>query len=397
MPGKILLAHRETAAAQTIYQLLRDKGYHVVRADNWPEIERLLQQLPDLLLIDSDLDELHLSNSWSKLAFQCHQNSISCLLYSSRRHACKFEDTTPSWVDDIINRADDPQEVLFKVATLLTIRHLTYEVKLANQQLLKKQQQLEKYHRSAAEIQTALLPTNLPNIANLQIAWRLIPCEQVGGDLFNVVRLTEDTVLAYILDVSGHGISAAMVSVSVYQSLSPHAGRIVRRPLDKPPYFRLQSPAEVLQQLEQEFPLERFGKLFTISYLLINTRTGKVRYSNAGHPPPLLVHSNGTSQALKAGGSIIGTGCSGPFEEEEVLLHQGDRLFLYSDGITEHNNRQNQLFGQERLFHKLTGNRKRALEPACDNLIEALKNHGQDTLFKDDVTLVGIEFSDNGR
>lgn len=392
MPGKILLAHQETVAAQAIYQLLRDEGYHILRADNLLETARLLQQLPDLLLLDSDLADLHQANSWSDLAFQCQQDSISCLLYSSRMQACEINDSVPSWVADTISRADDPQEVRFKVAAQLTIRRLTYEAELATRQLLKKQLQLEEYQRSAAAIQTSLLPTSLPDIANLLVAWRLVPCEQVGGDLFNVVRLTEDTVLAYILDVSGHGISSAMVTVSVTQSLSPHAGRIVRRPLDNPPYFRLLSPAEVLRQLEQEYPLERFGKLFTISYLLINTRTGHVRYSSAGHPPPLLARSDGSCQTLGAGGSIIGTGCSGPFEEEEIQLQRGDRLFLYSDGITEHSNHQNQQFGQERLFRKLASNRKRALEPACDNLIESLKGHGQDILFKDDVTLVGIEF-----
>ena len=395
MPGKILLTHQETVAAQAIYQLLRDEGYHILRAASLPETARLLEQLPDLLLLDSDLDDLRQANSWSNLAFQCQQESISCLLYSSRPQACEVDNTAPSWIADIISRPDDPQEVLFKVAAQLTIRRLTYEADLANRQLLEKQQQLEEYQRSAAEIQTSLLPTSLPDIANLQIAWRLIPCEQVGGDLFNVMRLTEDTVLAYVLDVSGHGISSAMVTVSVYQSLSPHAGRMVRRQLNKPPYFRLQSPAEVLRQLEQEYPLERFGKLFTISYLLINTRTGQVSYSNAGHPPPLLVRGDGSCQTLNAGGSIIGTGCSGPFEEEEIQLYQGDRLFLYSDGVTEHNNHQNQQYGQERLFHKLAANRKRSLEPACDKIIESIKGHGQDTIFKDDVTLVGIEFLGN--
>ncbi len=396
MPGKILLAQQETAAAQAIYQVLRDEGYHILRAANLTETEHMLQQLPDLLLLDSDLADLHHANSWSELAHQCQQESVACLLYSSRtQEEFKSSDAAPSWVDNTISRADDPQEVRFKVAAQLTIRRLTYEADLANRRLLEKQDQLEEYQRSAAEIQKSLLPTRLPETDNLLVAWRLVPCEKVGGDLFNVVRLTEDTVLAYVLDVSGHGISSAMVTVSVTQSLSPHAGRIVRRPQNNPPYFRLLSPAEVLQQLEQEYPLERFGKFFTISYLLINTRTGQVRYSNAGHPPPLLVRSDGSSEALNAGGSIIGTGCSGPFEEEEILLHRGDRLFLYSDGITEHSNHQDQQFGQERLFRKLISNKKRPLEPACDNLIEALKSHGKDMIFKDDVTLIGIEYRGN--
>lgn len=393
MPGKILLAQQETAAAQAIYQVLRDEGYHILRAATLPETERLLHQLPDLLLLDSALADPTGANNWAELAAQCRQDSISCLLYSSRTRDGIREHLAPDWVADTINRPDDDREVRFKVAAQLTIRRLTYEAELANRQLLEKQRQLEEYQRSAAEIQKSLLPTSLPEIASLEIAWRFIPCEKVGGDLFNVVRLSEDTVLAYVLDVSGHGIPSAMVTVSVTQSLSPHPGGIVRRLLDKPPYFRLQSPGEVLQQLEEEYPLERFGKFFTISYLLINTHTGQVRYSSAGHPPPLLARSDGTSQILSAGGSIIGTGCSGPFDEGEALLGPGDRLFLYSDGITEHSNLRNQQFGQDQLFRKLAANRKRPLEPACDHLIEALRSHGQEMVFRDDVTLIGIEYS----
>ncbi|MEZ4483800.1 MAG: hypothetical protein R2864_04135, partial [Syntrophotaleaceae bacterium] len=176
MPGKILLAQQETAAAQAIYQILRDEGYHILRAASLPETERLLLQLPDLLLLDSELADLHQARSCSELASQLQQDSISCLLYSSRAQGGTGtdNDSAPTWVADTINRPHDVQEVRFKVAAQLTIRRLTYEAALANRQLLEKQHQLEEYQRSAAEIQKTLLPGNLPDIAGLNVAWRFI-------------------------------------------------------------------------------------------------------------------------------------------------------------------------------------------------------------------------------
>jgi sigma-B regulation protein RsbU (phosphoserine phosphatase) len=187
-----------------------------------------------------------------------------------------------------------------------------------------------------------------------------------------------------------------MVTVSVYQSLSPQVGRIFKRSVSDPPYYRLPTPAEVMQELEKEYPFERFGKFFTISYMLFNIHTGQVRYCSAGHPPPLLVRKNGQGEPLRAGGSIIGTGCSGPFEEGEINLRTGDRLYLYSDGITEQADHNGGLFGQERLFRKLEAVKKLPLDPSCEKVITALCNFRQDAPVKDDVTLIGIEYLGNG-
>jgi sigma-B regulation protein RsbU (phosphoserine phosphatase) len=397
MAEKILLAQQETDTSRSLCRLLRDEGYYILKAATLPETGRLLRELPDLLLLDTELGVHQPPQFWSELAMQFQQNNVSCLLFSSQGREPALIKSLDPWVSDTILQPVDPKEVRFKVSAQLTIRRLTYEADLANRMLLEKQRELEEYQRSAAEIQLSLLPRNTPELANLHFAWRFMPCEKVGGDLFNIMQVTEDTVMAYLIDVSGHGISSAMVTVSVYQSLSPLVGRIIKQPISEPPYFRLLSPEEVLEKLEQEYPFERFGKFFTISYLLINIRTGQVCYSNAGHPPPLLVRKNGPSESLDFGGSIIGTGCSGPFEEGNTLLRKGDRLYLYSDGIIEHSDFAGNQFGQTRLYRKLESLKILPLEPSCEKIIESLHNFGRGTALKDDVTMIGIEFLGNGK
>lgn len=393
MAEKILLAQQETDTSRGLYQLLRNEGYLIVKAASLPETGRLLNDLPDLLLLDSELADQQSPHSWAELALNFQRNNVSCLLFSSLGKTPRGIKSLAPWIADTILQPVDPKEVRLKVSAQLAIRRLTYEANLANKMLLAKQKELEEYQHSAAQIQKSLLPRNLPELSSLRFSWRFLPCEKVGGDLFNVLRITDDTVMAYLFDVSGHGISAAMVTVSVYQSLSPVVGQIIKAPISDPPFFRLLYPGEVLQKLEKEYPFERFGKFFTISYLLINTRTGEVRFSNAGHPPPLLVRKNGPSETLKAGGSIIGTGCSGPFEEGTIVLQPGDRLYLYSDGVIEHANHSGNLFGQNRLFRKLESLKILNLEPSCEKIIESLRNFSQGDPLKDDVTLMGIEYT----
>jgi sigma-B regulation protein RsbU (phosphoserine phosphatase) len=392
MSEKILLAQLHTDSSELLYRVLRNEGYFILRASDLPQTGRLLRERPDLLLLDTEMAEQHEDNHWGTIAVHCQKNNLPCLLYSSNgRNPVPIKPLMP-WVTDILPHPIDPREVRYKVAAQLAIRRLSYEVDMCQRMLLTKQQELDEYRHSAAQIQRALLPEHLPAIGHLQFAWRFLPCEKVGGDLFNIVRLADDTVMVYLLDVSGHGVSAAMVTVSVFQSMSPQCGLLSpfansRQKAGLPP-----SPAEVLRHLDREYPLERFGKFFTMTCLQIHPPSGRVCFSSAGHPPPVLARRDGSCETLPAGGSIIGAGARVPFEEGTIFLQPGDRLFLYSDGIIEHANRDGDLFGMQRLLRKLDSQKKRALEPCCEKIIEALQNFGQDNPLKDDVTLVGIEY-----
>jgi sigma-B regulation protein RsbU (phosphoserine phosphatase) len=101
---------------------------------------------------------------------------------------------------------------------------------------------------------------------------------------------------------------------------------------------------------------------------------------------------DGSLQVLRAGGTIIGMGEPIPFEEEELTLGVGDRLFLYTDGIVECANRGGQLYGDERLHRALLAAREAPLEVACDQVMRSLHQFGEGQAIQDDVTLLAIEF-----
>lgn len=395
MPDKILLVRKNNPTAHRLYHMLRDAGYFILKATNLDETVRMLDEHPDLLLFDTEIALEQKPDQWAPMILRCQDTPVPCLLFSSNgRNPVPVEALTP-WVSDTLDHPIDAREVHYKISTQLTIHRLQYERNLSQQLLVTKQAELDEYRHSAAQIQRALLPEHLPAVRNLEFAWSFMPCEQIGGDMFNIIQLTDDTVMIYLLDVSGHGVSAAMVTVSVCQSLSVTSGRLFKTRGNQKTLPECLSPADILKQLDEEYPFERFGKFFTMTCLLLHTPSGRLQFSSAGHPPPVRIRPDGSYELLSAGGSIIGTGARVPFEEGEICLTHGDRVFLYSDGIIEHSDPRGDMFGVQRLYHKLKLQKKRNLAAACEKTIENLHIFGQKTPFKDDVTLLGIEYLDN--
>lgn len=396
MSEKILITQKDAEARRRLCAILKAEGYQILEADNLELATRLLRKFPALLLLEVELAALEGPGSWTAFGHICKTAVIPCILFSTQGLTPEKLLELAPWAAETFEDTESASEILLKVANQFTLHRLTYEFKLAQHLLLDKQMELEKYLHSAAHIQKSLTPSCFPRVGNLEFAWRFIPCKKIGGDLFNIVQLDEETVMAYVLDVCGHGISSAMVTVSVYQSLSHHLGQLLKERLDAPPYYRILSPGEVLRKLDKEYPFERFEMFFTICYLLLNSRTGQVRYSNAGHPPPLVVRADGRAEILRQGGTVIGMGGVIPFEEGETTLRTGDRLFVYTDGVIEHENGAAELFGEKRFSGQLAGLREIPLDIACTQAIDGLHDFGRGRPLEDDVTLLGIEYLSGG-
>jgi len=203
--------------------------------------------------------------------------------------------------------------------------------------------------------------------------------------------LDENHLSLYVLDVSGHGVPSAMVTVSVNQSLLPSTGLIAKKITEYPPHYYIAPPSEVLNQLDREYPLERFDKHFTMSYIILNLQTGHIQYSSAAHPSPVLVTASGKIKLLDAGGTIIGMGGVVPFEEGEERMQGGDRLYLYTDGIVEYFNEAGEKYGENRFYRDLLKYRKDPLPTTCERVVQSMTAFGGSRKAEDDITLVAIE------
>lgn len=270
-----------------------------------------------------------------------------------------------------------------------------YFMNMANAKLIEKQKKLDEDLQAAAGIQQCLLPQKLdkwPKIENLDIAWKFMPCETIGGDIFNVIRLDEDHLGFYMIDVSGHGVPPALVTFSISQALQPHMGYTTRKRPGFSPEYEIVPPGEVLKALDSEYPWVRFERFLTMIYLIVDIRSGHLIYSNAAHPPPILLHADGTFELLETGGTIIGLDGILPFEEEQKAFTAGDKILLYTDGVFEFMDDKGKLFGEER-FHALVKSLKGlAISNILDEIVLVVKSFVQGAKLQDDVSLLGIEF-----
>ncbi|MGA1869349.1 MAG: SpoIIE family protein phosphatase [bacterium] len=260
------------------------------------------------------------------------------------------------------------------------------------QALLKKQHDLDDDLKAASEIQRSLLPKSSLNFQCGEVEWRFIPCQRVGGDIFNIFELNDNCWGMYMLDVSGHGVPSAMVSVSVSQMLQPQTGSCLKKLKRSFPYYELVSPSEVLSILDKEYPFERFEKYFTMTYLLLDVRNGNLTYSNAAHPSPLLIHTDGTLEFLQEGGTIIGMDGILPFEEGRRQLQPGDKLFIYTDGIIEYQDRNGEFYGKERFHQEMDKLKNKPISHIIEGIMSSMMDFGKDSEPQDDISLLGVEF-----
>ncbi len=267
-------------------------------------------------------------------------------------------------------------------------------LKAAHELLVEKQRQLREDMEAAAEIQRRFLPQDAPRIKGIAIASKFQPCSLIAGDMFNVIPLDQSHLGIYIFDVSGHGVPAAMLAVSVYQMMQPDSGILLTRDFEQLRSGSIASPREVFETLDIEFPIERFDKYFTMFYGVLNCEDGILTYSNGGHPHPILLHPDGTMDFLDKGGTIIGIGGIIPYEQEQRGLQRGDKIILYSDGVTELQNPQGDLFGLDRLSQLISETRNRPIPDVLEKIHSSLMEFVGPDGPQDDLSLLGIEVED---
>jgi sigma-B regulation protein RsbU (phosphoserine phosphatase) len=253
-------------------------------------------------------------------------------------------------------------------------------------ELQQKQKLLDRDLEAAAIIQQNLLPDSAPLTDSLRTAWRFEPCDQIGGDIFNVLELNESNFGFYMLDVCGHGVPAALISVAVSQFLSGR--RVIPGRQSAAP-----QPNAILKSLNRAFPFERFDSFFTIVCMKIDISNGIMSYSSAGHPPPILLRAAGGFEVLEHRGSVIGAGLDEVYGMEEKQLKPGDKILLYTDGINENRNLEGEDFGKKRFYETIEKNRHKPVDELVDAIYTTVKDFLKGAKPDDDISILGVEFT----
>jgi sigma-B regulation protein RsbU (phosphoserine phosphatase) len=259
----------------------------------------------------------------------------------------------------------------------------------AEEALRRSKEELEEDLRLAARIQQTLLPQQESEGCGFRIAHAFHPCADLAGDAVGVVPLPGDQVGVFILDVSGHGVGAALLSFTLTHLLSPSAGQtLLVENTETGPV--LVSPARVAERLNRQFPMERTRQYFTLVYGILDASSGAFRYVIAGHPAPVLLRPNAAPTQLGGGGLPIGMIDDARFEDETAILQPGDRLYFYTDGVTEALDSSEQEFGVARVIDQFGQQRDRPLGAGLERVARAARVWSGGHL-RDDVSLLGVE------
>jgi sigma-B regulation protein RsbU (phosphoserine phosphatase) len=231
--------------------------------------------------------------------------------------------------------------------------------------------------RDALLIQRALMPATLPTTDRFEVVGAWQPAGTLGGDCYDAFEFGPDVIGLSIADIAGKGLPAALLMSSLQAAVRAFA-------LDaSPPQIVCASVNRLLcgQMIA--------GRFATLAYLRLDAGRGEITYANAGHNPPLIARAAGGVEALRSSGTVVGVFPEAEYRGGVVPLHRGDRLLLYTDGITESRNRDGDEFGEERLAAALTRHRhldSRALHAAVMDEVTQFAVDG----FDDDATLVAV-------
>ncbi len=223
-------------------------------------------------------------------------------------------------------------------------------------QLRREREEFEDAHAAGL----ALLPQSIPDIPGFQIAAASQAARSLSGDYFDVLELGDGKVGISIADVIGKGVSAALLMSNVQATVRALAGPSTR-------------PAELAAKLNPSILRNTTrGKFVTFFYGVLDSRTGTFAYTNAGHCAPVVVRSNGETARLEAGGAVLGVFSEWSYEQAEIKLAPGDRLLLFTDGVTEAANSTEEEFGEERLVELAVALRERDAREMKDHILQSV-------------------------
>jgi phosphoserine phosphatase RsbU/P len=252
----------------------------------------------------------------------------------------------------------------------------------AAQVALAEKERMQRELELARQVQLSALPHAFPEIPGYRFAARLETARQVGGDFYDVISLDEDHFAIAIADVSDKGMPAALY-MALTRSLLVAQAR------------RERGPCAVLQEVNHLLQMLTTARMFvTIFYGVVNRRTGQLCYARAGHNRPVLIRQ-GNSQELGGNGIALGVLEAGSFsvEEHEIQLVPGDRLILYTDGLTDVFAPDEELFGREQLIHLLAASSHLESTEFCQRVFSALLDYQAGAEQFDDMTMLVIELT----
>jgi len=376
---KILVVDDEPDLEHLVRQRMRRDvragHYEFVFAYNVVEALEVLNADPDIDMVLSDInmprmDGLTLLEQMSQV-----DPDLRAVIVSAYGDMKNIRTAMNRGAFDFVTKPIDFQDLRVTIERTLEHLQMWREAVASRDKLVALQNEL----RVAHEMQQSILPKVFPNKPGYQLFGNMEPAREVGGDFFDIIHLENDCVGLAIADVSDKGVPAALFMMS-------------SRTLMKGAAIGRSSPAEVLSEVNNLLQEDNDAAMFvTVFYAEYNPGSGVLSYANGGHNPPIVVHADGSSTVLpQTNGIALGIMPDIKYEQNSVTLSPGDALVLYTDGVTEAMNAQNEEFEMERLCAVLSEHCSCDVREINQAVFQAVQGFAGDMPQFDDMTCMTL-------
>ncbi|PSU09022.1 regulator [Photobacterium gaetbulicola] len=396
---KILLVDDNRTMLLFMEKVLSKRGFDVITANDGMHALQVLEERPDIQFVLSDwmMPEMDGIELCSRVKSANYGRYLFFMLLSGKDDKESIVSGINAGADDFVVKDTHVDELEARIQAGFRTLALHNEITAKNEALDAAYATMKKDLDSAGELLKRLLPTE-NTMSGVELSYESIPSAQIGGDMLGYMKLDEDHVAIYLLDVAGHGVSSALLSFSVQQSLSVNSGHssIVKTTLDEPPYYRLNEPHEVLRRLNERYISNDQNLLyFTMVYAVLNIKTGRMDFSIAGHPPLVWMHSRlGDAELVGQESFVIGAFDFVEYETLYIQLEPGDKVWMYSDGITEAE-KGDEMFSEEGFRKAVVEVNEQPTTLQTELLVNSVRKWQQAEQFDDDVSVLVVEWKGN--
>lgn len=392
---RILIAEDERVTRRSLQKQVEAWGHDVVAAEDGSEAwEQFRRQPFDIVVTDWEMPHMDGRELIQRIRRNGQSGYAYLIMLTGRSEKADLVAGMEAGADDFLAKPFDRNELRVRLNAGERIIQLERKLAARNKALWEANDRMKGDLTAAAGVQRNLLPRALPKTLGANFAWHYEPCDELGGDILNVLPLNAHSVAMYLLDVSGHGVPAALLSVTLSRVLTtrdPGSSILISQAANAD-IAAVTPPREVAGHLNRQFPMTGMhGKYFTMAYAVLDTKTRMLQCTLAGHLPPILVRRNCPPQQLTGGSLPIGVEENEEFNDWSIQLVPGDRLYFYSDGITEARNDKGEMLETEGIIRLIERDHTSSLNEGLVKCIEEFKRWCGSVPLLDDISMLAME------
>jgi len=384
--ARILVVDDNEMNRDLLARRLERLGFTVDTADGGHSgLEKILSGDYQLVMLDIMMPDIDGLTVLKKTREVYSKTELPVIMATARDEGSDVAEALSLGANDYVTKPLDFKVVRARVENVLGYAQAVSELRQTNDRM---NRDLE----AAARVQASLLPNKPIDIEGAEFIWQYRPCDELAGDGLNVFKRDNEHVAMYVMDVSGHGVASALLSVSVTHHLSQMIRQKEAAEYGGTSGANITSPAWLARNLNTLFPMESVGRhYFTFLYGVLNVKTRTFRFVSAGSAGPLVIHADGSSDVHDVPAVPIGMFPDSEYEDTLIELQAGDRLYLHTDGLYEERNPESrEQFGRDRMRNALCSASGEPFGTSLDGLFQSITDWRGSEALSDDIAVLGF-------